>query len=663
MERRPERMPERRPGRHYRGRRKEKRFDRNMKNTLTAVVLLCTVGLILLLCQVYYVAEIKNEKYSRRVLSQQTYVSNPILYKRGDIVDRNGTALAINVKVYDLVISPKTILEDERNKEFTLQTLVDFFGINREALEAEINSRTTSQYMVIKEKKGLYEEEVTAFNNIVDEAKENYKESNPATTKVVGVWFEEKYERRYPLGTTACNIIGFTSGENGTKGIEQYYDDELVGSYGREYGYFDSQLKLQRTIKPAVDGNTVVSSIDSHVQTIVEKQIKKLNKDMGAENIGVVMMDPNNGEIIAMASDKVYNPNDPRDLSAYYTEEEIAALNQSEIDEKLNYMWNNFCTFNTYEPGSTFKTFTVAAALDEKAATQNSTYVCKGEMQVSDYVIGCANRIVHGTITPREALMESCNCALMQMAFSLGGDQFHRYVNNIFGFDKRTGIDIYGEMNGVTHDKDKIGIVELATSSFGQTQEVTMIQMASAFCSVINGGYYYEPHVVREIKSPGGSVISKNRGNVVRQTITSQTSDYIRSCLRDTVEEGTATPAKVAGYDIGGKTGTGETRDKSGDGATSENDYIVSFMGFAPVDNPQVVIYVVIDRPHVEDQAHSTYATEFAHDIMKETFPFLGIYKSGVNNVETDEVTTNDAGTDNSKMNDSAENNTEGTDE
>ena len=618
-----------------------------MKNTLAVIMFALSASMIAMLVRVYYVSEVKGETYARRVLSQQSYVSNPILYRRGDITDRNGTSLAVNVKVYNLAVSPKTILNDADNKEFTIQTIADTFQIDRAQIETEIAAHPESQYLILK--KDMFEDEIAPFKEIEKQAKENFrkKKKGEKVPVISGTWFEEKYKRRYPLGATACDVIGFVSGEHGTTGIESYYDSELTGSYGREYGYYNSELELQRTVKPAIDGNTIISSIDSNVQAIVEKKIKKLGKSMGAENIAVIMMDPNNGEIIAMASDKSFDLNNPDSLEGYYTKEELAAIGDSEKDAKRNELWKNFCVNNMYEPGSTFKTFTVAAALDEKAAATNTTYVCEGEMQVSDRTIGCANRIQHGTVTPREALMQSCNCALMCMAFSLGGDSFYKYVNQIYGFGIKTGIDLTGEERGITHNKDKIGIVELATSCFGQTQSVTMIQMASAFCSLINGGYYYEPHVVREIKTSGGSLVYKNHGNMVRQTVTTQTSNYIKNWLWDTVKEGTAKPAAVEGYDIGGKTGTGETRNHDSGGETSEKDYIVSFMGFAPVDEPQVVIYVLIDRPQVEDQAHSTYATEFAHDIMKETFPFLGIYNNNPNSGEAPDDSGSDDADDN----------------
>lgn len=596
-----------------------KKFSLKMKKTLIAVMFAVVAIFIGLLFRIFNIIESDNDKYTKKVLSQQTYVSSNLLYKRGEIRDRNGTVMAISVKVYDLVISPKTLIEDEANREFSIQAVVDCFGINRAELEQIINSKPDSQYHVIADKKGLTSDEVSAFEETRDAAKEAARKDSKQPV-ISGVWLEEKYARKYPLGETACNVIGFVDGDNGNNGIEEYYNSELTGSYGREYGYFDAELNLQRTIMPAVDGNSIVSTIDANVQGIVEKQINKQMKDMGAENIAVMVMDPNNGEILAMASDKRYDLNDPRNLSSMYTESETAAMSDEEQAKALNELWKTFAISHTYEPGSTFKPFVVAAALDEATANPNSTYVCNGKTQVGGYEIGCANRRVHGVMTPKTALMNSCNISLMQIAAGLGRTQFYKYMN-LYGFGNRTGIDLNREERGIIHSESDLNTVEIATSSFGQTQNVTMVQMLSAFCSLINGGKYYTPHVVKEIVNEQNAVVKNMTGELVKQTITEHTSSLIRDYLKATVEEGTAVDAQVEGYDIGGKTGTAEKH-----GANEEGNYIVSFIGFAPTDNPQIAIYVLIDKPDVDDQSHSSYATQFASRIMKKILPFLGIY-------------------------------------
>lgn len=607
-----------------------KKFSYTMKKTLIAVMIICVLAFISLIGKIFYIIQNDSDRYTKKVLSQQTYVNKDLLYKRGEITDRNGTPLAVSIKVYDLVISPKDILTDEKNKEFTLNTLVQCFGIERATLDQILADNPESKYRVVTEKKGMTSDEIEPYNEAVQAAKDAVANNKKLPEKqrtycpsVVGVWFEERYARKYPLSTVGCNVIGFTDGDVGNNGIEESYNSYLTGSYGREYGYFDSKLKLQRTVKPAVNGNTVVSSIDANVQRIVEEKISEFQQELGGENVAVMLMNPQNGDVLAMASNTVYDLNNPRNLASKYTEQEIAAMSEDEKVKALSALWKNFCISNTYEPGSTFKSFTVAAALDERTTTPQRTYVCNGVMHFDDYDIGCANRAIHGVVNPEKALMESCNCALMQIAAELGRTQFYRYMN-LYGFGDKTGIDLTGEERGIIHKEDALNTIELATSSFGQTQNVTMVQMLSAFCSLINGGYYYEPHVVKEIRNEQGAVVENIDKKMLRQTVTTETSDLIRNYLKSTVESGTATGAQVKGYEIGGKTGTAEKR------PIEDKNYIISFEGFAPVVDPKVAIYVLIDQPHLEDQAHSTYATEFAAKILKDVLPFLDVYKEDV---------------------------------
>ena len=284
-------------------------------------------------------------------------------------------------------------------------------------------------------------------------------------------------------------------------------------------------------------------------------------------------------------------------------------------------MWSNFCIGSAYEPGSTYKPFTIAAALDENLVNGKSTFNCTGVRRVADREIHCSNRSGHGMLDLRHSLMESCNSALMEIGLRLGSGRFSNY-NRIYGFGQRTGIDLPGETSGQLHTQEQLNPVELATSSFGQTQTMTMVQMLSGFCSLVNGGSYYQPHVVKEIQNSDGDVVETIDPVIVRKTISEDTSRKLRSYLKSTVEEGTATPAKVKGYSIGGKTGTAEKR------PVSAKNYLVSFIGCVPADNPEVAIYVIVDEPRVSDQAHSTYATEFASRILKKVLPFLGQYAS-----------------------------------
>lgn len=595
--------------RYRRVRRKRRIFTRGMKQTLFLFFVLVFLLFAALMVKIYRLNRDSGDAYKKQVLSQQSYTNTVLNFRRGAIKDRNETILAQSVRKFNLIIEPKTLLADAEAKTETLAKIAQYFAFDTSAIEQIITEHPESMYQHVEGLKELTTEQITGFQ---EEMKTN--------KKVAGVWFEEVFTRDYPLDTIACNIIGFTSSENqGTYGIEGSYNDQLNGKNGREYGYFDADLNFQRTVKKATNGNSVVLTIDANVQRVIEQQIKKYNKDVGAENIAVMVMNPNNGEILAMASQNSYDLNNPRDLSLMYSQEEILGMDEDTVTKNLMSMWANFCVSHAYEPGSTFKPFTVAAALDEGVIKDSNSFGCAGVLNVAGSEIHCSNRSGHGTLTLQQSMMESCNSALMQIGAKLGRNKFSKY-NQVFGFGQKTGIDLPGEMAGQIHTKEELNPVELATSSFGQTQTVTMIQMAAAFSSLVNGGDYYQPHIVKEIQNENGAVVDSVDPIVVKKTVSEATSSLIRKYMKVTVEEGTAAPAQVKGYSIGGKTGTAQKR------PVTDKKYLVSFLGCAPADDPQAVIYVIIDEPNVEDQAHSTYATEFASKIMKKIFPFLGIY-------------------------------------
>ncbi len=288
-----------------------------------------------------------------------------------------------------------------------------------------------------------------------------------------------------------------------------------------------------------------------------------------------------------------------------------------------NQMWRNFCVNDTYEPGSPAKPMTVAAGLEEGVISQNDTFLCDGGQDVGGYRIKCSNIYGHGILTLEQSLMKSCNDAMMQIAAKLGVQRFAKY-QKLFGMGQKTGIDLPGEAYGLIYNADNMGPTDLAVNSFGQSYNSTMIQMAAAFASVINGGSYYEPHVVKQILNDQGSVVKKIEPNLVRETVSQSTSDFIRHALFMTVddEEGTGKAGRVAGYKVGGKTGTAEKLPRSA------HNYLVSFCGFAPADDPQLLMYVVIDTPNLpgKEQAHSTFATEVFQKIMAEALPYLNVF-------------------------------------
>ena len=597
--------------RRRRRRGKPKRFSRKMCITVFLVFCVCLFTFGVLLFKIYRINSKDGDRYRKEALSQQSYTNTVLNYQRGDVKDRNNTTLAVSVRKYDLVLEPRTLGKDEKKKQATVDAIAKTFGVASSVVEEVIQKKPNSMYEHIDGLKELPAKKVDKFK------KQIKKE------RLEGVWFEEVYKRNYPLKTVGASIIGFMNSNNqGTYGVEEQYNSVLNGTTGREYGYFDSNMNLQRTIKEAKDGNSVVLTIDANVQKIIEDEIADFQKNgTGAKTIAMMVMNPKNGEILAMASNSTFDLNDPQNLASMYSEQKIAAMTDKEKNENLLSMWSNFCVGSAYEPGSTFKPFTIAAALDENIISGKSTFQCNGVKKVADREIHCSNRSGHGMLDLRHALMESCNAALMDIGLGLGRNKFSKY-NKLYGFGQRTGVDLPGETSGLIHTKEELNPVELATSSFGQTQTVTMVQMLSGFSSLINGGNYYQPHLVKEIQNSNGDVVKTIDPVVVKRTTSEDTSSKLRSYLKSTVEEGTAAPAQVKGYSIGGKTGTAEKR------PVSAKKYLVSFIGCEPAEDPEVAYYVIIDETHVKDQAHSTYATEFSSKVMKRVLPFLGQYAS-----------------------------------
>ena len=594
--------------RRRRRRGKPKRFNRKMRITVFCVCLF-TFGVLLF--KIYRINSKDGDRYRKEALSQQSYTNTVLNYQRGDVKDRNNTTLAVSVRKYDLVLEPRTLGKDEKKKQATVDAIAKTFGVASSVVEEVIQKKPNSMYEHIDSLKELPAKKVDKFKKQIKK------------DRLEGVWFEEVYKRNYPLKTVGASIIGFMNSNNqGTYGVEEQYNSVLNGTTGREYGYFDSNMNLQRTIKEAKDGNSIVLTIDANVQKIIEDEIADFQKNgTGAKTIAMMVMNPKNGEILAMASNSTFDLNDPQNLASMYSEQKIAAMTDKEKNENLLSMWSNFCVGSAYEPGSTFKPFTIAAALDENIISGKSTFQCNGVKKVADREIHCSNRNGHGMLDLRHALMESCNAALMDIGLGLGRNKFSKY-NKLYGFGQRTGVDLPGETSGLIHTKEELNPVELATSSFGQTQTVTMVQMLSGFSSLINGGNYYQPHLVKEIQNSNGDVVKTIDPVVVKRTTSEDTSSKLRSYLKSTVEAGTAAPAQVKGYSIGGKTGTAEKR------PVSAKKYLVSFIGCEPAEDPEVAYYVIIDEPHVKDQAHSTYATEFSSKVMKRVLPFLGQYAS-----------------------------------
>ncbi len=599
-------------------RRRFSKTNRRRLYIVFGVVLICFAGLIFRLIQIDVT---KGETYEKNVLSLLNYDGQSIPYKRGDITDRNKTVLATSEKIYNLVLDPYVITEsnNENASEYVIEVLNEYFGMDRDAIRDILVNQSDSRYVVLKRK--MTYDEKKPYDDFLDSEDEDDQEIIEAVSN--GIWFEESYRRVYPFSTLACDLVGFTSSDNsGLWGLEQYYDDTLSGTNGRKYGYLDDDIDLQKVTQQPENGQTLVSTIDINIQRIAEKYIGQFMEQTGAKNVAAIVMDPNNGEILAMASAPVYDLNNPRDLTvAGYTSEQLEAMTEEEMTEALYKIWPNFCVNEPYEPGSTAKTMTVAYALEQALVSDRDTFDCDGGQTYSNDGTFVSCNGIHGLLTLQETIIRSCNDAMMQISDKIGVSSFVR-MQKMFGLGQVTGIDLPGEAScaSLIFHEDTMGPVDLWTSSFGQGYKATMIQMAAAFSSIVNGGYYYQPHVVSEITNDTGNTVQVFDKTLMRTTVSKETSEWMREALYQTVENGTAPDAHVPGYKIGGKTGTAEKLPRGG------KERLVSFIGAAPIDDPQVVVYVIVDEANVDDQGQSSFATKIAGKIFSEVLPYMQIF-------------------------------------
>ncbi|MDO4293017.1 MAG: penicillin-binding protein 2 [Eubacteriales bacterium] len=632
---------------------KRNKFTIKMQKKLVVLFGLVLLAFAGLSARLILINKDNGEQYKKQVLSQQQYSSTTIPYKRGEILDSKGTKLAASEKVYDLVLDVKAMNNKEDYVEPTIQALSDYFDVDTGKVREYVQEHPDSQYYVLK--KRMSYDEISDYQAMM--ADENQKETSQY---IKGIWFDESYKRVYPNDSLASDVIGFTRTDGtGTYGLEEYYDSVLSGVNGRTYGYMDSDENLQRTTEPAVDGYNIYSTIDATIQGIVEKYLKKYNDENknvaregnGAQDISAIVMDVDSGEVLAMASYPFFNLNDTRDTSALIgsrlidvsgnttttviNEEIAASLEEKDkndlLVQNLNALWKNYCINSTYEPGSTMKPFVAAMGLEDGRLKGNESFECTGIVEIGGYKIRCHNYSTSGAegwLTIDQAIERSCNIALIKMAQVIGNDEFLKYMEE-FNFGLKTNIDLAGEARtaSLVFNSNTLGPTELATSSFGQGFNVTMIQMITGFCSLINGGYYYEPHMVSKITASDGSVVENIEPRLLKQTVSAETSAKIRDYCVQVVEgeNGTGKRARPAGYRIGGKTGTAET--VSAQGTREKDEYVVSFLGYAPADDPQIAIYVVLNRPNARNQDLETRkACIIAKNILTEVLPYLNIF-------------------------------------
>ena len=633
---------------------RQRKLTSKMKIKLAGVFGLFLLALVGLLVGITWINAKSGNKYTQQVLtqSQQQYTDTTVPFRRGSITDRNGTMLANSVKVYNLVLDCVEINNNEKYKEPTQNALEEYFEIEKDVVEGLLTSEKTkdSRYQILKKEVTMDEKRVFEESLEIPASKEEREalgeEEITRRQRVKGVYFEDTYKRIYPLGSLACDVIGFTdAGDTATWGLEGYYNSTLNGTNGRTFGYLSDSTSLEQNIINPVNGKNLTTTLDATIQEIVEKYIsafdralsagpnnKKNAKKKGAENIAVVIENPNNGEILAMASSGTYDLNDPRDLSGSYTDIEIERMDDEETREALFGMWKNYCVSQNFEPGSTFKPVVVASALESGAVTENNRFICDGGEEIGEDYVRCAvYPDNHGSESLGEVIQNSCNDGMMAIGRRMGRDLFLEYQRK-FNFGTRTGIDLPSEETGLLFSEENMYEMELSTSAFGQGFNCTMIQEIAAISAVVNGGTYYQPHLVKEITDEDGKTVKNISPNIMKQPISQEVSAKVREYMGMSITSGTSKSAKVQGYSMGGKTGTAEKYPRG------NKKYLVSFIGFAPVERPEVVIYVVVDEPNVEDQANSTYAQFIAQGILSQLLPYLNIVPDEAVNGEVPET-------------------------
>ncbi|MCR5295328.1 MAG: hypothetical protein K6E30_09205 [Lachnospiraceae bacterium] len=578
------------------------------------------------------------------------YYQSDLAAKRGDILDTNGNVLALSVRMYKLILDPELVNQEVKEdgkiiqpyRAPVLEALKTVYGIEESTLLAILDDEKyeSSNYYVLLSGKTLtaserkkyedYREDIQKAIEALEAEKQslndgkNGSSSGDEAIKILkeklkytaGIFFEDVYDREYPYRTLASEVIGFTGSDGADLGygIESYYNGELSGTDGRRYSYWSeaSSDYIRRDIIEPTNGKTVVSSIDINIERMVQAEIDRFMEEYdafyedrkAAANVGVIVMNPSNGQVLAMASNDSFDLNDPQ--SSASTAEERAEI------------FRNYCISSGYEPGSVVKPVTAAGALDAGKISEKDTFLCDGFETIQKTKISCSKASGHGLLSLKEVLSNSCNDGIMQIAAKLGAEDFAECQRN-FGFGSKTGIDLSGEEAGILFEAEKLGALELATSSFGQGWTCTMIQEAAAVSTIANGGSFYRPCVVREIRDEDGSVLSSKDGILEKKTVSKDTAEIIRSAMKEAVENGTAQYAKVNGYSMGGKTGTAEKLPRG------NSKYLVSFIGFVPYENPEVLIYTVIDEPNLKKQDDSRFPQWISRNILSQVLPYLGI--------------------------------------
>ena len=630
-----------------------------LRRTLVLMVLCGIVAFVPLIGTLYHLMITEHDYYNEKAIKNQTRSTN-LTATRGVIYDANMNVLASSSTVETVFIDPNEIAEQMKQPENSnlLDQIARGLG---EILDVEPSfvyeqaADKQYRYKVIKRK--ISEE-------LADEVRAFISENS-----ITGVYLETDLKRYYPNSSLAAQALGFVSSDNnGSEGLEAYYNEELSGTAGKvvtsKGNYGSEMLYTYEKYYDASDGSSLITTIDSTVQAYVEKNLQNAIDKYDIKNGAFcIVMDVNTGEIKAMATLGSYDPNNYLeiydDTTALLLENERAAAlalpeasaayeaaietYKQDVAAARMAQWRNRCVSDGYEPGSTFKLITLASALDSGAVTLNDSFYCSGQEKFTGrkQILNCWKSAGHGAQTTAQALGNSCNIAFGHIGLRMGGDTFYDYLKS-FGVMEKTGVDLPGEASGLFYERKYLndpanyGRSYLITSSFGQSFRITPMQLVRAVAAIVNGGYVLEPYIVSEVVDADGNTVEKNEKTVLRQVISQQTSETMRTLMEQVVTEGTASAARTPGYRVGGKTGTSEKLDEYDENGQQVKDKIVSFVGVAPIDDPKYVVLVALDTPAYSENSekytvHGMYisgglmAAPTVRDIFLDILPYLGV--------------------------------------
>ena len=630
-----------------------------LRRTLVLMVLCGIVAFVPLIGTLYHLMITEHDYYNEKAIKNQTRSTN-LTATRGVIYDANMNVLASSSTVETVFIDPNEIAEQMKQPENSnlLDQIARGLG---EILDVEPSfvyeqaADKQYRYKVIKRK--ISEE-------LADEVRAFISENS-----ITGVYLETDLKRYYPNSSLAAQALGFVSSDNnGSEGLEAYYNEELSGTAGKvvtsKGNYGSEMLYTYEKYYDASDGSSLITTIDSTVQAYVEKNLQNAIDKYDIKNGAFcIVMDVNTGEIKAMATLGSYDPNNYLDIyddtTALLLENERAAAlalpeasaayeaaietYKQDVAAARMAQWRNRCVSDGYEPGSTFKLITLASALDSGAVTLNDSFYCGGQEKFTgrEQILNCWKSAGHGAQTTAQALGNSCNIAFGHIGLRMGGDTFYDYLKS-FGVMEKTGVDLPGEASGLFYERKYLndpanyGTSYLITSSFGQSFRITPMQLVRAVAAIVNGGYVLEPYIVSEVVDADGNTVEKNEKTILRQVISQQTSETMRTLMEQVVTEGTASAARTPGYRVGGKTGTSEKLDEYDENGQQVKDKIVSFVGVAPIDDPKYVVLVALDTPAYSENSekytvHGMYisgglmAAPTVRDIFLDILPYLGV--------------------------------------